>query len=103
MERENQRKLFHAKLLLRNQLHLMNQPTAAIKIHLQEILLVEKTFFALDYVVRAHNFEEAMICLEQALPCLLHLENRTSEALIQHLLRLGLRLPEGIMQRPRLS
>jgi hypothetical protein len=95
MERDEQRKLFKAELLLRNQLHMMNHPTAAIKIHLQEVLLVERTFVALDFVVKARNFEEAMIRLEQALPCLLHLENRTSEALIEHLLRFGLRLREG--------
>ncbi len=63
--------------------------------HLHKILLVEKTFLALDYVVKAKNFDEAMIRLEQALPCLLHLENRISEALIEHILRHGLRLREG--------
>ena len=36
-----------------------------------------------------------MIRLEQALPCLLHLENRTSEAIIAHLLRAGYNLREG--------
>jgi len=95
MEREQQRKLFQRELLLRNMAHLNNLPTAEIRMHLHEILLVEKSFLALDYVVKAKNFDEAMIRLEQALPCLLHLENRISEALIEHLLRRAFRLREG--------
>jgi len=35
------------------------------------------------------------MCLEQALPCLLHLENWVSETLIEHLLWRGLRWREG--------
>ena len=95
MEREEQRKLLKNELLIRNLLHLSNLPTAQIVIHLHEILLIEKTFLSLDYVVNAKTFDDAMIRLEQALPCLLHLENRTSEAIIEHLLRRGVRLREG--------
>lgn len=95
MERDQQRKLFKAELLLRNLLHMMDRPTSEMQICLHEVLLVEKTYLALDYVVKAKSFEEAMIRLEQALPCLLHLENRVSEAIIEHLLCRGLRLREG--------
>jgi hypothetical protein len=76
MERDQQRTLFKQELLLRNLVHLSDRPASEIQICLQEVLLVEKTFLALDNVVKAKTFEEAMIRLEQAIPCLLHLENR---------------------------
>ncbi len=95
MERDWQRQLFQQELLLRNMVHLNNLSSAEIRIHLHEILLVEKTFLVLDYVVRAKNYDEAMIHLEQALPCLLHLKNRISKAILEHLLLRAFRLREG--------
>jgi hypothetical protein len=47
----------------------------------------------IDCVINAQTLDEDMIRLEQALPCLLHLENQTSE--IEHLLRRDLMLHEG--------
>jgi hypothetical protein len=58
-------------------------------------MLVEKSYELLNDVLTASNLDDAMIRLEQALPCLLHLENRTSETLIEHLLRRGITLREG--------
>jgi hypothetical protein len=49
----------------------------------------------LDTIINANNFDESMIRLEQAVPCLLHIENRTSEAVIEHVLRRALVLREG--------
>jgi hypothetical protein len=39
-----------------------------------------------------------MIIIEKAIPCILHLENRTSEAMIFHLIRYGLQLWENERQ-----
>ena len=46
-------------------------------------------------VVSCHNVDDAMIIIEKAIPCLLRLENRTSEAMIFHLIRNGLQLWEN--------
>jgi len=56
---------------------------------------VGASFTVLDSIINAKTLEDAMIWLEQALPCLLHLENHTSEAIIEHLLWHGLNLREG--------
>lgn len=95
IERVQHRNLLESELRLHNITHLSNHTTAEIKIYLHEILLVEKSFELLDSIINAKNYDEAMIRLEQALPDLLHLENRTSEAIIEHLLRQGIRLREG--------
>ena len=49
-------------------------------IQLTEILLTENTYTIMCKVLTAKSLEEAMIKLEKAIPCLLHLENRSSEA-----------------------
>jgi hypothetical protein len=41
------------------------------------------------------SIEEAMIKLEKALPCLLHLENRISDHILTLLLRVSLNILEG--------
>ncbi len=46
-------------------------------------------------ILSANNLNNAMIKLEKALPCLLHLENRSSAVMIWHLLRGGLELCKG--------
>jgi hypothetical protein len=43
-------------------------------------------------IVSCNNLDDAMIIIEKAIPCLLHLENRTSEAMIFHLIWNGLQL-----------
>jgi len=68
---------------------------AELKLQLHEVLVVEKKHEMLSHILSASNLDEAMIRLEQALPCLLHLENRTSETLIEHLLQRGLYFREG--------
>ncbi len=95
MERVAQRSLFENELRLRGLHAEINRPTAELRLVLHEILLVEASFTVLDSIIKAKTLEDAMIRLEQALPCLLHLENRTSEAIIEHLLRRGLTLREG--------
>jgi hypothetical protein len=75
--------------------HLVRLPTNELRIHLHEVLLVEKAYQLLCDVINASNFDEAMIRLEQALPCLLHLENRVSETIIEHLIRVGMQLCDG--------
>jgi hypothetical protein len=43
-------------------------------------------------VVACNNLDDAMIIIEKAIPCLLHLENGTSEPMIFHLIQNGLQL-----------
>ena len=68
---------------------------AELRIQLIEILLAEHTYSLLKKIVECNNLDEAMILIEKALPCLLHLENRSSEAMIGRLLRRGFDLREG--------
>jgi hypothetical protein len=95
LERVQYRNLLEKEAHLWNIHDIQHLTTAELKIQLNEVLLVEQSFLLLDSIINATNFDEAMIRLEQALPCLLHLENRSSETIIEHLLRRGLRLREG--------
>ncbi len=52
---------------------------------LEEILLVEERYKIIVGVLNAKTKEEAMIWMEKAAPCLLHLENRPSEAIVHRL------------------
>jgi hypothetical protein len=73
---------------------LARSSTQQLRITLAEILLVEESFQLVSEVAKAKKIDEAMIRLEQSLPCLLHLENRSSETLTEHLLCRGIGLPE---------
>lgn len=86
--------------LLENELRLRGIPPASRRgaelcLQLHEILLAEQAYSLLKKVVECNNLDEAMILIEKALPCLLHLENRTSEAMIGRLFRRGFELREG--------
>ena len=65
---------------------------------LTEILLTENTYTIMCKVLAAKSLEEAMIKLEKAIPCLLHLENRSSEAIINRLIHKGWELREDSPQ-----
>jgi hypothetical protein len=52
---------------------------------LHEVLIMEACYSLLKGLCEAKTKEEAMILLEKAVPCLLHLENRVSECIIQML------------------
>ena len=60
-----------------------------IIIQLTEILLTKNTYTIMCKVLAAKSLEEAMIKLEKVIPCLLHLENRSSEAIINRLIHKG--------------
>jgi hypothetical protein len=92
------RKLLEDEMRLRGIVYDINCPTLELKVHLYEILMVEQSYKLLSDVLCAKSLDEAMIRLEQALPDLLHLENRSSEAIIGHLLRRGYVLREGNKQ-----
>jgi len=66
----------------------------ANRIDLKELLMIEQRFRILHDIIQSSP-EEAMIKLQKAIPCLLHLENRMSDAMITFLLRRGLHLREG--------
>jgi hypothetical protein len=70
--------------------------TEELRIQLHEILLIEASYLVMKKILSVNNLNDAMIQLEKALPCLLHLENRSSEVMIWHLLRGGLELCKGI-------
>jgi uncharacterized protein CbrC (UPF0167 family) len=93
------RNLLDAEARLRGFNEWNNLNVAELKLQLHEVLMIEKKYELLTHILAASNLDEAMIRLEQALPCLLHLENRTSETLIEHLLRRGLSLREGDRRR----
>jgi hypothetical protein len=67
-------------------------------LQLMEILLLENTYSIMCKVLAAKSLEEAMIKLEKAIPCLLHLENRSSEAIINRLVHKGWELREDSPQ-----
>jgi hypothetical protein len=82
------RSLLEKELRLRNMA--VSQHTEANRIDLKELLLVEQRFQLMADVLNESSIEQAMIKLEKAVPCLLHLENRISDAMIAHLFRKGL-------------
>jgi hypothetical protein len=56
--------------------------------------MTEDRYKTLGSILKETSLERAMIRLEKAIPYLLHLENRISEALIYHLIQKGIRLRE---------
>jgi len=97
-ERTQFHTLLETEMKLRNIPFNRAQTTQELRIIVSEILLIEKSFELVSDIVSAVNFNDAMIRLEQALPCLLHLENRSSETIIEHLLRRGITLLDGNQQ-----
>jgi hypothetical protein len=96
--RSVQSREIHRKLML-NEYSMRNivpdsTISAELRIQLTEILLIENTYSVLCKVLAANSLEEAMIKLEKAIPCLLHLENRCSEAIISRLVHRGWELRE---------
>jgi hypothetical protein len=88
--------------LIENELRLRGIPPAsrlAYKEHsfaqMNEILLVKQAYTLLKKVVECNNLNKAMILIEKVLPCLLHLENRTLEAMIGRVFQRGSKLREG--------
>ncbi len=69
--------------------------SAKMRVQLYEILLVEKSYELVNEVLNGNSLSNVMIKLEKALPCLLHLENRSSEAIISNLLLHGLLFVKG--------
>jgi hypothetical protein len=93
-QRQQHRRLLETELSIRNIVE-TGRSTEELHIHLHEILLVEASYMVIKKVLAANNLNDAMVLLEKALPCLLHLENRSSEAMIYHLLCRGTELREG--------
>jgi hypothetical protein len=52
------------------------------------VRLSEQAFKLANEVLGSNNLEQAMVKLDKTIPCLLHLENRSSEALIAHFFHL---------------
>ncbi len=77
--------------LIQEELRLRGIPFDALSPHerrlmLHELLISEWRYSLLKGVLEAKTKEDAMILLEKAVPCILHLENRVSECLICMLL-----------------
>ena len=87
--------------LVANELKIRNRPVLpnieANRVELKEYLILEQRYKLLVEVTSESNLEDAMVKLEKAIPCLLHLENRISDAMITFLLRRGIKLLEKIM------
>jgi hypothetical protein len=86
--------LLRKKLTLRN-LIAPRVPLDAMHLTLNELLMIEQRFLLLKEILESNSLEEAMIRFEKAVPCLLHLENRSSECIIYQLLLKGWRFVEG--------
>jgi hypothetical protein len=96
------------RVMMRNELRMRNivvpeeSRAADLRILLTEHLLTENTFNILSKVLAANSLDEAMVRLDKAIPCLLHLENRSSETIISRLVHRGWELREdsaaGIQQ-----
>jgi hypothetical protein len=63
------------------------------------VLIAEKSFELANNLLNSNNLDEAMVKLEQALPCLLQLGNRISEAIISHLLHRCFQISEDNSER----
>ncbi len=72
-----------------------SRQTANMRLQLYEILLVEHRYSTLKEVLSESSLEDAMVKLEKTIPCLLHLENRTSEAIITQILLKALNERDG--------
>jgi hypothetical protein len=58
-------------------------------------LLTEERYRLVIGILEGKTKEEAMVQLEKAVPCILHLENRVSETIIHQLLQKGLFFRDG--------
>jgi hypothetical protein len=94
-ERTQFHTLLETEMKLRNIPFNRAQTTQELQIIVSEILLIEKSFDLVRDIVLAVNFNDAMIHLEQALPCLLHLENQSLETIIENLLCCSIALLDG--------
>ena len=65
-------------------------------------MLVENIYELVNEVFVVYNDEQAIIWLEQALPCLLHLENWMSETIIKHLLRQGMSIHQDCKSKQKI-
>ena len=83
---------------MEKELRIRNKPVyhhmEANRIELKELLLVEHRYKFLLEILQETSLEAAMIKLQKAIPCLLHMENRISDAMVTHLLRRGIKLRE---------
>jgi hypothetical protein len=87
--------LLEKELRMRNVQVAAGQQITELQVQLHEILLVELRYKLLKEVLEEASLNNAMIKLEKAIPDLLHLENRGSEAIITHLFLWGLHRVEG--------
>jgi hypothetical protein len=94
------------RVMMENELRMRNivpdgTQAAELRIQLSEILLTENSYNILCKVLAANSLDEAMVKLEKAIPCLLHLENRSSEAIISRLVHRGWELREDSPEATR--
>jgi len=94
------------RVMMENELRMRNivpdgTQAAQLRIQLSEILLTENSYNILCKVLAANSLDEAMVKLEKAIPCLLHLENRSSEAIISRLVHRGWELREDSPEATR--
>jgi len=89
------RSLLESELKLRNVPIYPQSDIASLRLSLRELLISEARYKLVIEVLAETDDEKAMIRLEQALPCFLHLQNRSSETIIEFLLRHGLLIREG--------
>jgi hypothetical protein len=84
--------------MLEKELRICNKPIfqhlEANRIELKELLILEHRYKFLLAVLQETSLESAMIKLQKAIPCILHMENRISDTMITHLLRHGIKLRE---------
>jgi hypothetical protein len=57
-----------------------------------EILISGGAFTLANKVIGSNKLDRAMVKLEKTIPCLLHLENRSSEAIVANFFHHGLQL-----------
>jgi len=96
--RQVHRKLMENEFSMRNIVVPDGTRSPELKLQLMEILLLENTYSIMCKVLAAKSLDEAMVKLEKAIPCLLHLENRSSEAIISRLVHKGWELREDSPQ-----
>ncbi len=88
----------HARLieeeLIIQGLHVIGASLAERRLQLHKVLVTEQRYNLVKEVVSCNDLDDAMIIIEKAIPCFLHLENRTLEAMIFHLIQNGLQLWE---------
>ncbi len=77
----------------------LHQQMEANRVELKELLMIEQRFLLIKSVLSETSLEAAMIKLEKAIPCLLHLENRISDIMITFLLRREMQICEKIQKQ----